>query len=267
MSAPPDPLAQATAALRAQAGGNADGPRSDADPAATWARVIADVRQRRRRGRIAMVAAMQLLLAGLGVAAWAGTTHRLPMWVAAGERWIASVSADMRSRAAKGPRPATSPLHKPIASAAAPAPSPESSVRLQTEAPAPPVVSRTGTPTRVAVVRQRPPRRDHNVVPEVTPAPEPAATVSPDDVYRRAHQAHFGERDYARALSYWDSYLKLGVQRFTPEARYNRAIALAHLGRFAEAAMQLQPFAEGDYGTYRQAEAQALLARLRRSTP
>jgi hypothetical protein len=51
----------------------------------------------------------------------------------------------------------------------------------------------------------------------------------------------------------------------SPEARYNRAIALARLGRNAEAAAALEPFARGDYGAYRQSEANALLNALRPS--
>jgi hypothetical protein len=49
----------------------------------------------------------------------------------------------------------------------------------------------------------------------------------------------------------------------SPEARYNRAITLARLGRKAEAASALAPFARGDYGGYRQTEAQSLLEVLR----
>ena len=46
--------------------------------------------------------------------------------------------------------------------------------------------------------------------------------------------------------------------RFAPEARYNRAIALARLGRSTEATAALHPFAEGLHGSYRQADAACL---------
>jgi hypothetical protein len=79
-------------------------------------------------------------------------------------------------------------------------------------------------------------------------------------LYRRAHQAHFVDRRYAAALAAWDRYLALPRPgRLALEARYNRALALYRLGRRAEAAQALQPFADGDYGPYRQSEARALL--------
>jgi len=91
------------------------------------------------------------------------------------------------------------------------------------------------------------------------------ATTSPDDVYRAAHEAHFAQRDFGVALELWDRYLALSpLPRLAVEARYNRAIALVHLGRRDEAARALRPFADGDYGSYRAADARALLAAISR---
>jgi hypothetical protein len=52
--------------------------------------------------------------------------------------------------------------------------------------------------------------------------------------------------------------------RFAPEARFNRAVALAELGRTEAAIIAFEPFARGDYGGYHQAEAQRRIAQLRR---
>ena len=49
---------------------------------------------------------------------------------------------------------------------------------------------------------------------------------------------------------------------FASEARYNRALCLVRLGRLGEAREALGPFARGDYGNYRHAEAAALLEAL-----
>lgn len=89
------------------------------------------------------------------------------------------------------------------------------------------------------------------------PDPERLALVT----YKTAHALHFSSRDYAAALPAWDEYLaKYPNGTLAHEARYNRAICLATLGRTAEAATALQPFARGAVANgYRQSEARALL--------
>jgi RNA polymerase sigma-70 factor (ECF subfamily) len=88
------------------------------------------------------------------------------------------------------------------------------------------------------------------------PAPDPLR-----DEYLRAHQAQFVDHDYQAALEAWDAYLgHADSGSFAVEARYNRAIALAHLGRIGEARAALAPFAAGDYGEYRRHAVQRLLA-------
>ena len=113
-----------------------------------------------------------------------------------------------------------------------------------------------------------------------TPAPESAppeapAGVSPDDgeaaalaLYKKAYRLHFTEQRYAAALAGWDEYLRaVPAGRLVVEARYNRAIALARLGRRAEAEAALTPFARGEVsGGYRAREARELLEALRAST-
>ncbi|APR76600.1 Hypothetical protein A7982_01947 [Minicystis rosea] len=81
-----------------------------------------------------------------------------------------------------------------------------------------------------------------------------------DALYQAAHRAHFGGQAPAIALAAWDRYLAAAPRGpMVLEARYNRAIALYRLGRKADAAAALRPFAEGDYGSYRRDEAKALL--------
>jgi hypothetical protein len=93
--------------------------------------------------------------------------------------------------------------------------------------------------------------------PSVTPAPAPSTSLQ---LYQRAHELHFRQHDFAGALAAWDVYLARTVSGpLALEARYNRAICLTRLGRTAEARTALLPFARGDYGGYRQAEASALL--------
>ena len=94
-------------------------------------------------------------------------------------------------------------------------------------------------------------------------APDVAPKTEPEALFRAAQRAQFTARDPARALELWDRYLAAAPNgSLSPEARYNRAIDLARLGRKAEAAQALEPFARGDYGPYRQVEASALVKTL-----
>ena len=78
--------------------------------------------------------------------------------------------------------------------------------------------------------------------------------------YRRAHEAHFGAGDPARAVHLWDVYLSAHPSgRFAPEARFNRVLDLVRLSRFEEAERALRPFADGPLGGYRQHDAAVLL--------
>jgi hypothetical protein len=111
-----------------------------------------------------------------------------------------------------------------------------------------------------------------NAPPEAAVA-EPQA-AAPDDgeaaalrLYKNAYRLHFTEQRYAAALAAWDEYLRaVPTGRLVVEARYNRAIALARLGRRADAEAALTPFARGEVsGGYRAQEARELLEALRAS--
>jgi hypothetical protein len=200
----------------------------------TLARVLVKVRRRARVRRVLTAVALQAGLATFGFGAWAAASGRLGVWV---QEIRASVSA-----------PAAMPTanHRPgvrRATVSPPAPAPTAA-----PGPVPPV-------ERPVAVRRKP------RVPAIAQAP--AAAVDDENArYREAHQAHFVARDFAAAVAAWDRYLALPRPgRLALEARYNRAIALYRLGRRDEADRALRPFADGDYGPYRQAEARALLKR------
>lgn len=89
------------------------------------------------------------------------------------------------------------------------------------------------------------------------PPPTDAATTA----YAAAHQAHFVDRDWPRALDFWSRYLALApTGPLAPEAHFNRAVCLLRLGRHLDAASELEPFAAGQWRGYRQREAAQLLA-------
>jgi hypothetical protein len=94
-------------------------------------------------------------------------------------------------------------------------------------------------------------------------ASAPSAPV--EALYRRAHELHFHGGEPAATLAAWDAYLAAEPGgRFSVEARYNRAILLIRLGRYAQARAALEPFARGEVvpAGYRQTEAGRLVERL-----
>jgi TolA-binding protein len=93
-----------------------------------------------------------------------------------------------------------------------------------------------------------------------TSAPAHDTTPSETDVYARAHRLHFAGGDPAGALAAWNAYLsQYPTGRFAPEARYNAAIDLLKMKRYADARAALQPFANGAYGGYHRDDARELL--------
>jgi hypothetical protein len=102
------------------------------------------------------------------------------------------------------------------------------------------------------------------------PPPQVVAASHPDgsarralDAYRVAERLQFTDNDFARALDAWDHYLAVaGTSPLVVDARYQRALCLVHLGRTGDARAALAPFAQNPPGSYRQAEAKALLESL-----
>jgi hypothetical protein len=84
------------------------------------------------------------------------------------------------------------------------------------------------------------------------PAPPPVVPLTPDlNAYSVAHRLHFTNGDYAGALTAWNGYLaRFPNGTFAPEARLNRAVCLARLGRTQEARTQLQAIAKDRMGSY-----------------
>jgi hypothetical protein len=108
--------------------------------------------------------------------------------------------------------------------------------------------------------------------PEPTREEEETAEVelptNPHELYTRAHQLHFDERNYRTALVAWNRYIQAAPRgQFIMEARYNRAIALAQLGQRQAAIEALRPFAEGHYRGYQQHNAAQWIQALERVEP
>jgi TolA-binding protein len=118
-------------------------------------------------------------------------------------------------------------------------------------------------------------RRASVVIPPAPPADvdgDAALPSGPSDAeaaaYGRAHRAHFEGGPPERALAAWDDYLRRYPRgAFGPEARYNRALCLARLRRLEEAERALLPFADGQLGGYRRAEANQMLDWLHERRP
>ena len=241
----------------------------------TWVRIAADVRRARTVRRWMSVAALQLALALCGATVWGAATGRLQpaaRAAAAAVRGLVSPAPHAHSASRR-----TATLDGDVGRSDPRGPGAPAPILI---AAAPPAVAPAagpgpgGAPTR-HIPRVAPPR------PSPPAPPGPGATGAASDratllggeppadthlmlaLYREAHRLHFVERDYAQALGAWDRYLAAGSGPLVLEARYNRAIALAHLGRREEAIAALRPFADGQGGGYRRQEALALIEALR----
>jgi hypothetical protein len=249
-----DLLREATQALREEGGEPADRAQS------TRARVMMSLHARRqRRARTAtIVVPLFALLAGS--TAWASASGALSSaWstVAA----AVGISKSLPAEATPSPRPkrsgATSPARRDV--------SPPAADTTQSEA-----ADLSATPSHDSP-RNQPHASGVSRGPVERPAPRAASassapgTAAPVEdatlvLYRAAHRAHFVDRDSVRALAAWDAYLAEAPSgQLAPEARYNRALTLVRLNRYAEAKRALEPFASGGFAGYRQREATALI--------
>ncbi|MEO7730524.1 MAG: hypothetical protein ABIY55_06090, partial [Kofleriaceae bacterium] len=147
--------------------------------------------------------------------------------------------------------------HEPVAPPAAPARRPAMATQ-RTPAPVPESVPPVVPPVVPPAVELPRPR-------VVRPAPPPVEAL-----YRRAHELHFHGGAPEATLAAWDAYLAAEPDgRFSIDARYNRALVLVRLARYAEAHAALLPFARGEVSPagYHQPEAAQIVERLARFAP
>jgi tetratricopeptide (TPR) repeat protein len=206
------------------------------------------------------IVAWTLAASLLGVGAWASATGRVnwfvpePASAPPAEPAAAPPKLAARERAHRRAVPADDGALAAEPEPPAETPAPPAEPPAVAPAPVPPPVSAPASSDR--------PRRTPPVPARAAAPPSPDA----DALYRAAHQAHFARADYAQALALWDRYLAEAEpgHRWTIEARYNRGIALYRLGQAERAREALEPFARGEYGGYRRADARRLLEALPR---
>ncbi|WP_437565154.1 tetratricopeptide repeat protein [Sorangium sp. So ce542] len=283
-----DVLREAARALREEA--DASVARRDE----TRARVMSSLKAQRARRLTTVRVVVPLAAVLVGSAAWASAARWFPdAFHDIASQLGMSAAEPPRDPPAPPPRARSGPRH----AADAPAPEAPEIAEPEVEAPAPPEAEASAAPVApappslptadppVAPAPQRAPelavapRARPPVAPSAArPAPararvsasDPQAIQRPppgpdaDALYQAAHRAHFVERDPASALSAWDAYLAAAPRgRFAVEAQYNRALCLVRLGRKDEAQRALEPFAQGSFGGYRQAESRSLLEAMR----
>jgi hypothetical protein len=201
-----------------------------------------------RRQLVSVAAALAILLGG--TVSWALVTGNLgKLWESVRDRATTMVEREVPHTAPPVVTPA--PKHERMIDTPLAPPDPP---------PPPPPVEPAPAPEPV---KPRPAPPPHKI--EVAPAPEPATVAPVEALYRKAHELHFHGGDHAEALAAWDAYLTAEPSgRFAVEARYNRALLLVRLGRFAEARAALEPYARGSVepAGYRQREATMLIDRL-----
>ena len=202
--------------------------------AASRRAILLAASQRKRRGvRAAHLAALFVLVAP---AAWAATSLLSPI---------------------RSPAP-VEVVPRPIG------PAPNPTVVTAPTLPLPPPIAEPGT----APIESAPPAPIESakavmVAKAAPPVPSKASSSIELETIERAHRAHHHEGAPASALALYDGYLKQFPKgEFVPEARFGRAVTLEKLGRTAEARAAYEPFARGDYGTYRRAEAREKLRSL-----
>lgn len=247
-----DVLSRATHAVRDRYGGASElAPRTEE-------LMLGRLAAQARRLRVLPMIGAPLLAAVLVSGAWATTSGRTEALV---KGLTHALEPKISAKVAPGPRspgsngiPASLPSVLEIPGRPPTAPEPE--VLLPTAHVSPSVHA-----TR-RVVGKAPPTQSNPFWDVAAPANQ--SEPSADDLYRAAHRAQFVDRDPAAAVEAWARYLSAAPSgSLALEARYNRAISLVKLGKKDDAVAALTPFARGDYGPYRQADAASLLLLLR----
>ena len=211
-----------------------------------------ETRARGRHQLAGLVTAVAILL--VGTVSWALATGRVTAIWAPAPR-LHTIAPEVAP-----PAPAPKRVPHP-ALAAAPRP------QLPPETVTPPVEPPSVEPPPVAPPPEPAPPAPPRQPARVAPLAPPARPAPIEQLYRRAHELHFHGGDAATALAAWDAYLAAEPDgRFSVEARYNRAILLIRLGRYAAARAALAPFARGEVepAGYRRTEAGQLVERLAR---
>jgi len=96
------------------------------------------------------------------------------------------------------------------------------------------------------------------------PAKQPKTEVSDLDLYGRAHEAHFHENNFRKALRLWMEYADRYPQgRFLPEAQFNRAVCLLRMGDRQAARRVLAKLVKSPTPDHPKDDAERLLAEIR----
>jgi len=211
--------------------------------------VLRGVRTAARRRRAIRLVTVQLCAVFVGFGAWAAGTGKLaqlsPFYEAPQIETLPTPPSRPRRTAAPPPVADVAGSVDDDAQVAVPVP--------PVEEPPAQTTTRPVTSRRTSVPPQLSP-----VEPPVAPPLAPPA-VDPLSEYRVAYRTQFVDKDLERAVELWSRYLRLGDAVLSVDARFNRAVALARLMRTNEARTELAPFADGEYGGYRQIEAQRIL--------
>lgn len=221
----------------------------------TRERLMASLHERRRRSNTRFAVLLPMAAIFVGSTAFAAVTGRLETLVVSALDVVGLVpnTAPWSAQAPASPRPALGAPARPAAAppvAVPPQPSAE-------PVPVPEVVPSAETPVEAPAASDG--RGAHRHTNSAN-----ALENDAHEVYRRAHAAHFKSHDLSEALRGYEAYLAQQPSgRFAVDARYNRALCLVRLGRQAEAQPELERFARGSYGGYRQVDAQRLLAALK----
>jgi hypothetical protein len=238
---------------------------SSANAAQTERRMLLALQARERRRSRAPLLALPLVAALLASAAWGSVSESTRASVRSALHGLLPAhvaSAPSKRVHTRTAPPSAAPARLPLSSVAS-APSAPSTADAPPAAPISPPSRHASSQLSARLPAVEPPPR-----PALGPVPPAASEAEISALYRAAHHAQFSGGDPAFTLTLWDRYLAAAANgSLSPEARYNRAITLLRLGRNSEAASALEPFARGDYGAYRQSEANALLNSVRHPAP